>query len=157
MTTEEALIFLHVLGSFWYVMGLTSVQISLVRAWQRDDLTVRSDSLEEASHYQGILLVPGAIAAVASGIYLWALDYNLITTGWLVAVEILFAVTMLVCLPLTGMGIHRARIAALKARRTGRTTPELEAAMADGVPLVFLGIATLLVPAIVALAVFKPF
>lgn len=157
MSTEEALTFLHVLGVFWYVMGLTAVQISLVRAWQREDVTVQSESLEEASHYQGILLVPGAIAAVSSGIYLWALDYNLITTGWLVVMEGLFAVTLLVCLPLTGMGIHRARIAALKARRAGKATPEQEAAMKDGVPLVFLGLATLLVPAMTGLAVFKPF
>lgn len=138
-------------------MGLTAVQISLVRAWQHRELSVRADSLEEASHYQGILLVPGAIAAVSSGVFLWALDYNLITTPWLVVEEALFAVTLLVCLPLTGTGIRRARLAALQARRAGESTPELEAAMADGVPLVVMGIATLLVPIMAALSVFKPF
>jgi hypothetical protein len=35
-------------------------------------------------------------------------------------------------------------------------TPELEEAMADSVPLVFGGIATILVPAMVALSVFRP-
>jgi hypothetical protein len=157
VSTEEALTFLHVLGAFWYVMGLTAVQVSLVRAWQRQELDVKADSLEEGSHYQGILLVPGAIAAVASGVYLWALDYNLVTTPWLVVLEALYAATLLICLPLTGMGIHRSRIAALKARRAGNATPELEAAMGDAVPLVFLGLATILVPIMVALSVFKPF
>lgn len=157
MTSEELLAFLHVLGSFWYVIGLTAVQISLVRAYQREDLQVRVDSIEEASHYQGILLVPGAIAAVSTGVFLWALDYNLITTGWLVVEEALFAMTLLVCLPLTGTGIRRARIAALQARRDGKATPELEAQMTDGVPLFFMGLATALVPIMAALSIFKPF
>src|SRR5439155_22367060 len=52
----------HLLAALWYVAGLTAVQLSLVRAWQHDDIAVRADSLEEAAHYQGVLLVPGAIA-----------------------------------------------------------------------------------------------
>lgn len=138
-------------------MGLTAVQISLVRSWDRDSPSARADSIEEASHYQGILLVPGAIAAVSTGVFLWALDYNLITTPWLVIVEALFAVTLLICLPLTGTGIRRARTAALQARRAGKSTPELDAAMSDPVPMVLLGIATAIVPVIAALSVFKPF
>jgi hypothetical protein len=54
------------------------------------------------------------------------------------------------------MGLRRARIAALMAERRGNVTPELEEAMADSVPLVFGGIATMLVPAMVALSVFRP-
>ena len=50
----------------------------------------------------------------------------------------------------------RARIAALIAERRGEVTPELEEAMGDSVPLVFGGIATILVPAMVALSVFRP-
>lgn len=157
MSAEEALIFLHLLGAFWYAMGLTSVQISLVRASSQEDPSARADSIEEASHYQGILLVPGAIAAVSTGVFLWALDYNLITTPWLVAVEALFAVTLLVCLPLTGAGIRRARNAALQARRAGKSTPELDAAMSDSAPLVLMGMATIIVPLVAALSVFKPF
>jgi uncharacterized membrane protein len=157
VSTEEALIFLHLLGAFWYVMGLTSVQISLVRSWDRENPSARADSIEEASHYQGILLVPGAIAAVSTGVFLWALDYNLITTPWLVIVEALFAVTLLICLPLTGAGIRRARTAALRARRAGKSTPELDAAMSDPVPMVLLGVATAIVPVVAALSVFKPF
>ncbi|MDO8615504.1 MAG: DUF2269 family protein [Dehalococcoidia bacterium] len=157
MDAAEVFTFLHLLSVFWYVAGLAAVQIPLVRAWQSGEVTARWESLEEASHYQGVLLVPGAIAAVATGLFLWAqLDYSLVTTGWLIAVEALYIATLLVCLPLIGMGLRRARLAALQARRAGRTTPELEQAMADNVPLVFSGIATLLVPAMTALAVFRP-
>lgn len=157
MSTEEALIFLHLLGAFWYVIGLTSVQISLVRAWNRQEISVRVESIEEASHYQGMLMVPGAIAAVSSGVFLWALDYNLVTTPWLVAEEALFAFTLLICLPLTGAGIRRARTASLQAQRAGKSTPELDAAMTDGTPLILMGLATIMVPIAAALSVFKPF
>ena len=154
---DELLAFAHLLAAFWYVAGLTAVQLSLVRAWQHDDTAVRADSLEEASHYQGVLLVPGAIAGIATGIALWAqLDYDLIGTPWLIALEVIYVVTLLVCLPLIGIGLRRARVAALQARRTGRATPQQEEAMADAVPLVFGGIATLLVPVMAALSLFRP-
>jgi uncharacterized membrane protein len=154
---DELLAFAHILAAFWYVAGLTAVQLSLVRAWQHDEIAVRADSLEEASHYQGVLLVPGAIAGIATGIALWAqLDYDLISTGWLVALEVLYIVTLLVVLPLIGIGLRRARIAALQARKAGRATPQQQQAMADSVPLVFGGIATLLVPVMTALSVFRP-
>src|SRR3989442_3413348 len=144
---DDLLAFAHVLAAFWYVAGLTAVQLSLVRAWQSDEVAVRADSLQEASHYQGVLLVPLAIAGIATGIALWAqLDYDLIATPRLVALQVLYVVTLLVCLPLIGIGLRRARIAALQARKTGRPTPQLEEAMVDGIPLIFSGIATLLVP-----------
>lgn len=157
-TADKAFLFAHVLAVLWYAAGLVAVQISLIRA-QSEKIDVRFESFEEASHYQGQLLVPGAIATSATGLFLWSqqLGHNMFTTGWLVLVEVIYIVTLLVCLPFVGMGLRRARIAALQARRKGKTTPELEQAMADNVPLFFAGIATLLVPAAVALSVFQPF
>jgi len=154
---EDLLAFVHILAAFWYVAGLTAVQLSLVRAWQSEALDARADSLEEASHYQGILLVPGAIASIASGLFLWAqLDYDLSTTSWLLALEALYIVTLLVCLPLTGIGLRRARLAALQARKAGRATPQQSQALSDGGPLIASGLATLLVPVMTALSVFRP-
>jgi uncharacterized membrane protein len=157
VSAEEVFAFAHILSAFWYVAGLTAVQFSCVRAWQSDELRIQADALEEASHYQGVLLVPGAIASVATGLFLWAqLDYDLLTTPWLLGLEALYIVTLLVCVPLGGIGLRRARLAALRARKAGRSTPELEQAMNDSVPLVFGGIAALLVPVMAALSVFRP-
>ncbi len=157
MNAENVLTFLHLLAAFWYVMGLAAVQLALVRGWRSRELAVQSAAFEEASHYQGVLLVPGAIAAGASGVFLWAqMDYNLFTSGWLLALEGLYLLTILVCLPLLGLGIRRARLAALRAAKAGRPTPELEQALAENVPLVFGGLATLLVPAMTYLSVFRP-
>lgn len=156
-TTDELFLLAHVLAAFWYVAGLTSVQLALVRGWKSADLEIKAESFDEASHYQGTLLVPGGIAVVATGLFLWGqLDYNLASTGWLIAVEVVYIVTLLLCLPFIGMGLRRARIAALMAQRRGRT-PELDEAMADNVPLVFGGLATLLLPVGAALSVFRPF
>ena len=157
MNADNLFLFIHILAAFWYVAGLTAVQLSLVRAWQAEPLDVRVDSFEEAAHYQGILLVPGAIASVASGLFLWAqLDYDLFTTPWLVALEALYIATLLVCLPLTGIGLRRARLAALQARKSGQPTSQQAQTMSDSGPLIAGGVATLLVPVMTALSVFRP-
>jgi len=147
----------HLLAVFWYVMGLAAVQFPLIRGWQFDDLKLKVAAFEEASHYQGLLLVPGIIVMGVSGVFMWTqMDYNLITTGWLVALEALYLVSLLVCLPLIGLGLRRARLASLQADKAGGTTPELQEALADNVPIVFSGIATLLLPVMAYLAIFKP-
>ena len=157
-TVDKLFLFAHVLAVLWYVAGLVAVQISLIRGWQATNIGVRGDAFEEASHYQGILLVPGSIAVAATGLFLWSqqLGNNMFTTGWLVIVEVIYIITLLVCVPFIGMGLRRARIAALQARRKGKSTPELDQAMADNVPLFFAGIATLLVPVAAAFCVFQP-
>jgi hypothetical protein len=76
-TSDEAFIFLHVLAAIWYAAGLTSVQLALVRGWQTQEVGTRVVAFSEALHYQGLLLVPGAIAVATTGLFLWGqLDYN---------------------------------------------------------------------------------
>lgn len=157
MIAEDILTLLHILAVFWYVMGLAAVQFPLIRGWRLDDVRLKAAAFEEASHYQGLLLVPGIIAVGVTGVFMWAqMGYNLVSTGWLLAQETLYVVSLLVCVPLIGLGLRRARLAALRAEKTGGPTPELEEALADNVPIVFSGIATLLLPVMAYLAVFKP-
>ncbi len=156
--TENLFLFLHLLAAFWYVTGLAAVQLSFIRAWRSEELSVQAPAIEEASHYQGVLLIPGAIALGFTGVFLWAeLDYNLIATGWLALLEGLYIVTLLVCLPMIGLSLRRARLAALKARRTAGADSELQQVLADNVPLVFGGLATILVPVMTLVSVFRPF
>lgn len=58
MIAEDTLTLLHILAVFWYVMGLAAVQFPLIRGWRIDDLKVKTSAFDEASHYQGLLLVP---------------------------------------------------------------------------------------------------
>ena len=115
MIVENTFTLLHVLAVFWYVMGLAAVQFPIIRGWRYDDLKLKVTAFEEASHYQGLLLVPGLIGVGVTGVFMWTqMDYNLITTGWLLAQEALYLVSLLVCLPLIGLGLRRARLAALQ-------------------------------------------
>ena len=72
------------------------------------------------------------------------------------AQEVLYLVSLLVCLALIDLGLRRVRLVSLQAEKAGWITPELEEALADNVPIVFSGIATLLLPVMAYLAVFKP-
>lgn len=158
MSVAELLLFAHVLSAFWYVIGLSAVQLAYVRATQSTELNSQISALEEASHFQGVLLVPGAIAIGATGLFYWAkLDYELLETGFLLALEALYLLTLFVCLPVIGMALRRARIAALKARRAGKAVPELEEALQDSVPLVFGGLATIILIAMAFISVSRPF
>jgi hypothetical protein len=88
MSIAELLLFAQVLSAFWYVIGLSAVQMAYVRATQSTELGAQVSAIEEASHFQGVLLVPGAIAIGATGLFYWAkLDYELLETGFLLALE----------------------------------------------------------------------
>jgi hypothetical protein len=84
-------------------------------------------------------------------------DYNVIRTGWLLALEVVFALDGFIFLPLMGVGLRRVRLFALQARHRGQMTDELRDALADNVPVVFATAITLSVPVMVWLAVYKPF
>lgn len=158
MSAEEFLLFLHVLSAFWYVIGLSAVQLAYVRAVQSAGLEARLAAVEEASHYQGVALVPGAIAIGASGLFYWASrHYELLETGWLLALEGLYLLTLFVCLPVMGMALRRARLAALQARRDAGAATELEAALRDNVLLVFGSLATIILVAMAFISATRPF
>jgi uncharacterized membrane protein len=84
------------------------------------------------------------------------MDYNLVSTGWLLAQEGLYLVSLLICVPLIGLGLRRARLASLQAEKAGEVTAELKEALDDNVPIVFSGLATMLLPVMAYLAIFRP-
>ncbi len=138
-------------------MGLAAVQFPLIRGWRLEDVKLKAVAFKEALHYQGLLLVPGIIVVGVTGVFTRAqMDYNLITSGWILAQGVLYLVSLLVCLPLIGLGLRRVRLASLQAEKAGGITPEPKEALADNVRIVFSGIAILLLPVMAYLAVFKP-
>jgi uncharacterized membrane protein len=154
---EDTLTLVHVLTVFWYVMGLAAVQFPLIRGWRLEDVRLKAAAFEEASHYQGLLVIPGIIAVGVSGVFMWTeMDYNLLSTGWLLAQEALYLASLLICVPLIGLGLRRARLASLQAEKIGEVTAELREALDDNVPIVFSGLATLLLPVMAYLAIFRP-
>ncbi len=154
---SEALLLLHLLSAFWLVAGIMGVALPLVRAYSVNSLEVQRLAVEEAHHYQGVLLLPGAILTGATGVFYWTeRGYNLFTTGWLLALGLLYLVLLLVFLPIVNVGLRRLRLAVLQAAKEGAPTQELAEALSERVPLAFSALCALWLLPLVALSVFGP-
>lgn len=147
----------HVLSLIWLGAGLGTVYVPILRAWASKDLRYQAYSLVEAANNETRVLLPGAMLSGTTGFF-WAVaeEYNFVRDGWLGSLALLFIVVYLVCLPLLGFGLRRARLAVLIANRDGKMD-ELQEVLADRVPIVFGTILVLSVPLMSWLAIFKPF
>lgn len=150
--------FLHILALLLLAAGTGSVMMPVYRAWRSKDVTFQMAAFRQAADNETGLLLPGALLTGATGIG-WgaAAGWNFFTDGWLLALWIVYLLAVFVCLPLLGLGLRRARLLSLQAVKTGTVTPELEAALADNVPLVFGTVIIILMGVMTWLAVFKPF
>jgi hypothetical protein len=142
----------------WLGAGLGAVYLPILRAWASKDLEYQAYALVEAANSETRVLLPGAMATGVTGFF-WAVsqEYNFVKDGWLGALALLFILFYLVCLPLLGFGLRRARLAVLIARKKGERTEELREVLEDRVPIVFGTILVLSVPLMAWLAIFKPF
>lgn len=148
----------HTLSLIWLGAGLGATYPQILRAWATKDVQYQMYSLVEAANNETRVLVPGAMASGVTGFF-WAAaqELNFFRTGWLLALWLLFIFVYLVCLPLLGFGLRRARLAALTAAKKGQVTPEMQEILDDRVPLVFSTVLVASVPIMAWLAVFKPF
>ena len=148
----------HVLAMVWLGAGLGSTYPLILRAWASKDVRFQMYCLVEAANNETRVLVPGAMATGITGFF-WAVsqELNFVRDGWLAALSVLYVFFYLVCLPLLGFGLRRARLAALTAAKHGEVTDELREILDDRVPVVFGTVLVLSVPVLAALAVFQPF
>ena len=116
--------------------GIGNTVVPIWRAWFAESIDEKALLLIEAQRNEAMWLLPGMIATVFSG-YAWAAaaNINVVTTGWLVALQVLLAIDIFIFLPLMGVGLRRARMLALQARKQGEITDALRDALADNVPL----------------------
>ena len=157
-TSEQVLRLLHFLSLFLMTAGLGAVMVALWRGWREEDVDRQLIAFEDAytGHRAGLL--PGTIAVGATGVFLGAdAGYNFFTTGWLLALEIVYLFVLLICVPLLGYALRRVEIEALKSKRRGKPTPELQELLADNVPIVMCLLILAMIPVMVWLPEFKPF
>lgn len=149
---------LHVLALIWMGIGLGSSYILVLKAYSAKDLHYRMYCFIEAANNETRVLLPGAMVAGATGFF-WgvAAEYHIFKDAWFGVLGLLFVFFWLVCLPLYGFGLRRARIAALTAQKKGQETEELLEVLRDKVPLVFGMVLLLSVPLMSWVAIFKPF
>jgi hypothetical protein len=150
--------FIHLLTLCYFMAGVGATAVPIWRAWAADTLERRALLLEEAHRNESTVLLPGLIAMLFSG-YAWAAaaDINVITTWWLVALQVVTWADLFIFVPLMGVGLRRVRYLALAAAHEGEMTEDLKSALADNVPLVFITLIALTVPVMIWLPVFKPF
>jgi hypothetical protein len=148
----------HLLALFYLAAGIGLTVVPIWKAWLHGELEAKVRYLQEAHTHEQFYLLPGFIASLFSG-YAWAAagDYNVITTGWLVALQIVMWVNIFIFMTLMGVGLRRVRLLALSAQKRGQTTEELREAMADNVPVVFGTLILVSFPVMTWLAVAKPF
>jgi hypothetical protein len=149
---------LHELALFVYMAGIGSTMMPVYRAWRSHDVRAQMHAFTQAAANETGVLLPGALLAGATGVF-WgsAAHYDFVKDGWLLALWLCYAVALLICLPLLGLGLRRARLLSLQAAKTGKITPELEEALHDNVPLVFGTLIIALSLFMAWLAVYKPF
>jgi hypothetical protein len=117
VTSLDILASLHILSLFLMTAGLGAVMVPLWRGWREDDLERQIVAFEDASTGHKVGLLPGTIAAGATGVFLAGdADYNFFTTGWLLALEIVYLAVLLICVPILGHALNRVEIETLKAQ-----------------------------------------
>lgn len=150
--------FIHILALFYFMAGVGNTVVPIWKAWLAQTLEEKALHLQDAHRNETFFLLPGMIATLFSG-YAWTVSegYNVVTTGWLVALQVLTFADLFIFLPLLGVGLRRVRYLALASKKHGEITDELRDALADNVPLVFGTLIALTIPLMVWLPVYKPF
>ena len=158
MTSVQILSLLHMLSLFLMMAGLGAVMIPLWRGWREDDLDRQLVAFEDVTTGHKAALLPGSIAVGATGVFLAAdAGYNFFTTGWLLALEIVYLLVLFICIPLLGHALNRVEIESLKSKKKGEPTPQLKELLDDNVPIVLTLLILFSIPVMVWLAEFKPF
>ena len=158
MTGTDILRWLHFLSLFVMTAGLGAVMVPLWRGWREEDVDRQLTAFEDATTAHKALLLPGTLAVGATGVFLAAhVGDNFFTTGWLLALELIYLGVLFVCIPILGHTLNRVQVEALKSRKKKQPTPELRELLDDNVPIVFSLLILFLIPVMAYLAEFKPF
>ncbi|MDA0351406.1 MAG: DUF2269 family protein [Chloroflexi bacterium] len=150
--------FIHVIALLYLAAGVGNTIVPIWRAWFLDELETRALLLSEAQRNYTTWLLPGIIATGISGyFYAGVLELNVVTVGWLVAMQVVWLIQIFVFVPLLGLGLRRVRFLALQSAKDGETSEELRDALADNAPLVFGTLIVITIVIMTWLPIFRPF
>ncbi len=150
--------FIHILAMFWLIGGIANTIVPIYRAWSDENLQVKAILLSGARGNYTAWLLPGVIASGLTGyLYAGVLDLNVVTTGWLAVMGLVWMLQIFALMPLLGVALRRVHYLSLQADRRGESTPELEDALADNAPRVFGALIVLSALVMTVLPIFKPF
>jgi len=158
VTSVDILRLLHFLSLFLMMAGLGAVMVPLWRGWREDNIDRQLVAFEDASTGHKAGLLPGTIAVGVTGVFLAGdAGFNFITTGWLLALELVYLVVLFFCIPILGHALNRVEVETLKSKKRNKPTAELQSLLDDNVPIVFCLLILALIPVMAWLAEFQPF
>jgi uncharacterized membrane protein len=158
VSSVELLMYLHYLSLFLMVAGLGAVMVAVWRGYRETEIDRQLVAFEDAMTGHRAGLLPGSIAVGATGVFLAAdAGYNFFTTGWLLALELVYLLVLLFFIPLLGHALGQIEIEALKSRKKGDPTARLRELLDDNVPVVLSLLILFTLPVMVWLPEFKPF
>jgi len=150
--------FVHVIALLYLVAGVGNTIVPIWRAWLLDEVQTRALLLSEAQRNYTTWLLPGVISTGITGyLYAGVLDLNVVTTGWLVAMQVIWIIQIFIFVPLLGLGLRRVRFLALQSAKQGETSEELRDALSDNAPLVFGTLLAISIVVMTWLPIFRPF
>ena len=158
MSEDDIFRFLTTLATVVFAGGVAALTLALTRAWQTEDAVERDVLFRSADRAHTRLLLPGIVATGVLGA-VWGIraeSVDPIETGWLLAAEILYLVSLFVLVPGMFAGVRRVRLLSLQARKSGQISEELTDALNDRGPLVFAILMSLLLPVQIALVTLQP-
>ncbi|MBF6600141.1 MAG: DUF2269 family protein [Dehalococcoidia bacterium] len=158
MTVTEIIRWLHFLSLFYMTFGLGALMIPLWRGWRETEIERQLTAFEDATTAHKAALLPGTILVGATGVALAGnIGWNFFTTGWLIALEVIYLVVLFICIPVLGHSLNRVQVEALKSRKRRQPTSELQELLNDNVPIVFSLLILFLIPVMLYFAEFRPF
>jgi uncharacterized membrane protein len=153
-------VLLHVAVAFWFVAGLLGRNLTLARARSSRQVASVGELVELAGRFERLMVIPGSLAVLVLGLLAaWARGRALAGSGngWLLG-SLLLYVLLLAMVPLVFVPRRRVFDRALAdARQREAVTPALSTALRDPVVAAARAAELVVVAAILALMVVKPF
>jgi hypothetical protein len=158
LSGSELFHLLHTLALFWAIGGLAAVLVPVGGAWGKKNVVEQRVAFKQAADAETAMFLPGYLLVGVTGFF-WATyeDYNFVEDGWLLALTIIYLLSIVICVPLLDFSLRRVRLLALQSIKEGEVGAELRDALNDNVPLVFGAIITVCIPIMAWLAIAKPF
>jgi len=160
--TAALLRLLHVTVAVAFITGLIGRAVTFGQARSAASLETTAVLMKVSDWFDRRLVVPGSILVLLSGIAMsWLGHWPLVTAAgrptWLL-VSLILLLLMVVLVPAVLIPERARREAALAdALRTGRRTPELDDALRKRIVLRVRRLELVIVGAVLALMVLKPF
>src|SRR5205823_4078808 len=104
MTAQHVWRILHILSLLLYTGGLGGVLLPIYSGWVHKDVGYQAAAFQQAADSETTVLLPGILLTGLTGVF-WAASagYSYTRDFWLLALAVLYLLSVFICLPLMGV------------------------------------------------------